>query len=1331
MRFLCRLSPLAGAVGLLLCASVRAAELDPRLHITRTQNSGGYSVQGGGGASAEKVALFLKVRAGISKAQLQARYSEAHFGQFTGRVITARFPIDQLTDLLSDDDVLFAKQAVRYQPALDVARSTTITGGVIMGALDPSAASFNNNFGSNVVIGIVDSGIDWDHFDFRFDNDTTKSRIFSFWDQTLSQGPAPGGFTMGTEWTRAQIENEIDGSPAGIVISTDIIGHGTHVAGIAGGDGSDTDGDQPVGTFRGIASSATYIVVKTSFTNSAILDGMNYIINTARSIGLRAVINLSLSAQTGPHDGTGVFESAVNTIAASTPVVVSMGNYQGLDSHASSIVPANGSRQFQISHFGSTSIMDFDFWGVAGDTYTVIVATVATGGTQVTVGPDSNNTVAVDGTNITIFNASISAENGDPNMFIRLDRGGVIPQTQFFFTFQRSINAGTGQLDGWSFDTAFAKFTNFLDSSKTLGSPSDAPNAISVGSYCSKRQWRDNTNTLRTDGNCTAGTFGDISNFSSRGPNRAGAQKPEVTAPGERLASAFSTDMDSPPSAADIAQDGRHRMLQGTSMAAPVVTGIVALKLEANPGITVAQIRSEITAQASTDTKTGTTPAANTWGAGKVRVFGCGTPVTAAPATVSPTTLGVSSVQWTWALAANATSYHLYYATAPSTFIADVSAPPFTLTALLANSTYQLEVRGANSCGAGPSTIATSTSTLATPVGAATLTPTATNISAVYTPLPAAPRQSSSFGYSLEASTAVDFSGTVRSSITALSTLGSLTVAGLDALTTYYLRLGPLNELGAANFSNVGSTFTPTSLVPPTFASFSNESASQIQVNWALGANPAGLEYIAQASTASDFSGTLQSVNTFNLFNAFTGLSANTTYYFQVRATTGTFAVFSPTSTTSGTPSPGSFSSVFLTSFSVAWTNGGNPAGTRYFVESSSDSLFLVGVTSSDTANTSLSLLGLDSNTTHYLRIRARNNGGGLGGAIGMSTATLTNAPTLAGTTFLTVRSSITVAWTPLPLTPQTATSEGYRLEASTATDFSGQLATAVTDDPAATQLSVSGLFSLTTYYLRVGALNFNSQGNFLILGSTFTPDINLSSAIASNTQEVVVSLVPPFAQMDFVEVRVPPGALPADVPITVNASIPFAFNPAQANQGNMTPLGNAVGVDINAAGSQPLAPIGVRMDYVPAALPIGSDPTTIVMANFRDNVWTLLPTTVDTQSGIIRAQTTHFSLFAPFFLSASAALDAVNVFPIPWKPGTGDPAFGALALTFSNLPADGRVKLYTLLGELVWDKSAGASGLITWDGRNKHGRRVGSGTYLTVIEGAGARRVMRVVVIR
>lgn len=1425
-------------LGVFLEARTAAAEARKLHPLLRRERAAARAVRRPARAGEPSLKVKVRVRPGTARAALGARHPRARFFSQNGDVVTAEVPVSALDSLASDPAVRSAEPAYRLHPALNVAKSsTTAFGGVVLGALAASSTDFGSNQGQGVVLGFVDSGIDFRHKDFIVEGSPDTTRILSIWDQTDAGGPAPGGFSYGSEWTAAAINDEIDGSPAGVVRQSDTSGHGTHVAGIAAGDGSATDGDEPAGTYVGFAPRADIVMVKTSFFDSDIIDAVNYIVAKAAAAGKRAVINMSLGGHLGSHDGDSPFETAIDAVAASTPIVVSMGNEQGIGVHASAAVAPSGQTTFQAQNFFFTDSFLLDFWIPAGDGYTVTVTTLVSGGGSVSAASGIEVTGSLGPTSVTIYNSTHSDHPaGDKEVLIFVNESPVIGPIDFFVRFQRTANGATGRIDGWSVNFDVTNFATNVDETRTLGEPASADNVISVGAYCARRQWPANNGTEQTDPLCSAAALGGISASSSRGPTRDGRLKPDLSAPGEVVASALSANTSPAPSQNDVLKDGRHIQLQGTSMSAPVVAGLAALRVQRDPGATVSQIRTTLQVQASTDSKTGVVPN-NTWGYGKVRAFGCGDLVLSAPGPVSAFTLGTSSIAFSWSSVDKATSYNVYYATSPGSRIANVAGTSFDFTSLLANTTYGVLVAGSNACGDGPTAASPSTSTLSNRLAGASLTVDVASITAVYIPLPSSPRSSSSFGYLLQASTAADFTGTVFSSATSNAALDRLAAAGLDVQTTYFLRLGTLNEPGAAHFVSLSSQVTGSGLVPPGAAPFQGVTVDQIQAHWTTGGNVPGLEYLAQASTASDFSGTLQSSQTFNLFALFTGLSANTTHHFRARAVGGPIGALGSTSTlaappaaaaqaflsvfpssasvswsgngnplsvtsytvaltTGGSypntfagnsvlaatapagaalqatlggllgnstyqlfvaavnhngvptaftlagsshtlanaPGPPSFSAVQRASMTVSWSSGGNPAQTLYEAEVSSRSDFSPAAVSSATLNLSLDLTGLDGNTTYYARVRAVNHGGQPSAYVQAATSTLTLPPTAAGSSFVSVTSSITVRWTPLAAAPQSAACEGYRVEASTASDFSGQIRANKTSDPLASSLGVVGLTGNTTYYLRVGALNWNEAANYLFLGSTRTVPTLVSSRTVNGFSSTLVRLAPPpFSQLTAIEVEVPLGALPTGTVVTMSASV-GAFLPNQdSNQTRLAAFGPNVAVDISAEGHQPSAPAAVRMYYASGQLPSGSSEDQLVVGRYvpEEGLWTLLPSSVDKRARLIAAQTLHFSSFAPFASSAGSGVEFVRIFPVPWQPGSGDPLFDAPELAFTNLPRDGKVRLYTILGESVWEGDSGPDGVLHWNGLNSRGGRVASGTYLAVITGAGLKTVRRVVIIR
>ncbi|MCK5076650.1 MAG: S8 family serine peptidase, partial [Calditrichia bacterium] len=186
--------------------------------------------------------------------------------------------------------------------------------------------------GTDVICGVVDSGIDFTHPMFKKSNGDT--RIINIWDQTDATGPAPSGYAYGTEYTEAQINQDLDaGGNHSVVAQVDDNGHGTHVTGsVAGYDSalvavSDT-------SFQGASIDANIIFVKTTMYTDAINDGVNYIFQKAAALGKPAVVNLSLGSQVGPHDGTDQYTEQLDQMVGAGKIVVrSAGNDGDADIH--------------------------------------------------------------------------------------------------------------------------------------------------------------------------------------------------------------------------------------------------------------------------------------------------------------------------------------------------------------------------------------------------------------------------------------------------------------------------------------------------------------------------------------------------------------------------------------------------------------------------------------------------------------------------------------------------------------------------------------------------------------------------------------------------------------------------------------------------------------------------------------------------------------------------------------------------------------------------------------------------------------------------------------
>ena len=99
------------------------------------------------------------------------------------------------------------------------------------------------------------------------------------WDQNDVIGPNPGGvYDYGTVWNSTAID-------AGTTRQEDTYGHGTHVAGIAAGNGRAYGGTVAPYTFVGVAPEADLVIVNTDFSTGGVIDAVQWIQEKATAMG--------------------------------------------------------------------------------------------------------------------------------------------------------------------------------------------------------------------------------------------------------------------------------------------------------------------------------------------------------------------------------------------------------------------------------------------------------------------------------------------------------------------------------------------------------------------------------------------------------------------------------------------------------------------------------------------------------------------------------------------------------------------------------------------------------------------------------------------------------------------------------------------------------------------------------------------------------------------------------------------------------------------------------------------------------------------------------------
>lgn len=541
-----------------------------------------------------------------------------------GTVATGVGSLEVISALADDPQVEYVAPSKPVRPLLN--ESLPLVGADVLHSTPPV------DRGEGVLVGVVDSGIDYDHLDFRVDRDESvpgeeSSRISFVWDQTDDFAGSPSGYSYGSEYSNHDIEEDIrtdSGPSSGNVRVKDVVGHGTHVTGIVAGDGSSSSSG-----YIGMAPAASIVAVKTNFSTSSIIDGVSYIADKASELGNSDVVtNLSLGTQFGPHDGTSLFESALNGLVTSDHLItVSAGNSGDKKIHHGHDLSPGEGRRFQVSLPGYTPLGGTeDYITLDGyyDSYGNISVQVEgpSGDLTGVIGKGEAASYDLSGGSVLISNGP-SSLNGDNEIYIRIgDLDGNSPPAPGDWTID--VNAISGaRLDMWIADNLLGGQYRYLefangDTEMTIAEPGNAENLLTVGSFNSRNSW----------GGYSIGGYpvGELTDFSSNGPTRDGRIKPDLVAPGAWVVSTLAESANVQNYL--VVPDGKHWALAGTSMSAPHAAGAVALVWRASSGLTSAEV-SELLKSTATDEGHLTPDTVRGWGKlnAKAGVYGSGMPV--------------------------------------------------------------------------------------------------------------------------------------------------------------------------------------------------------------------------------------------------------------------------------------------------------------------------------------------------------------------------------------------------------------------------------------------------------------------------------------------------------------------------------------------------------------------------------------------------------------------------------------------------------------------------------------------------------------------------------
>lgn len=434
--------------------------------------------------------------------------------------------------------------------------------------------------GEGVLIGFLDSGIDYTNQVFRNINGST--RIAAIWDQTVQSGSPPEGFAYGTEFTEKQINEALnEENPLAVVPSSDDTGHGTYTASLAAGSGN------PQEQFLGAAPEASIAVVKLKQAKQYLRDyyfipsdavcyqetdlmlGLKYLNDLADSLSLPLVVCITVGSNMGGHIGTLPFSYLIEgySTKANHITVIGTGNEADKRHHYFNTITDMADRKSVEIRVGeNVSGFSLELWTDIPNILSISILSPSGENTSripFRAGASAEVSFLFERTKVSIDYRLLVEKSTSELVFFRFDA----PAPGIWKIIIEPLALADGQFHMWLPVTEFLSGEVYFlepDPYYTLTNPAAADSPIVVSYY---------------NGNTDA-----LSQSSGRGYTRSRRIKPDIAAPGVDVPGAL--------------PGGRFTVRTGASAAAAVTAGAITLMLEwllnyeNVPGIDSYQIKS-------------------------------------------------------------------------------------------------------------------------------------------------------------------------------------------------------------------------------------------------------------------------------------------------------------------------------------------------------------------------------------------------------------------------------------------------------------------------------------------------------------------------------------------------------------------------------------------------------------------------------------------------------------------------------------------------------------------------------------------------------------------
>lgn len=417
-------------------------------------------------------------------------------------------------------------------------------------------------FGRGVLVAVIDTGIDYQHQAFLYNDGTT--RILSLWDQTIQDGEPPEGFTYGTEYTREYINMALKSEdPLSVVPSVDTNGHGTAIASVMAGKPNTSQ------AFSGVVPESELLIVKLKpakenlkkiffvpedvlcYQESDLIIGLNYVTTIARQLNRPIAICIAMGTNQSSHDGRGATSYYTNFLSQQPMIGVSItaGNEANKRRHYfNNTTEEPYSNSFELRVGENDKLFAIELWPFAPARLSIEITSPnkeTTGEVYPAFGDCRRFPFVFNESVLYVNNYIFEEETGDPMILMRFQN----PLPGVWTIHIRNLDEEPYSFHTWlPSGDIISEDTFFLNSNPdtTITSPGNATSPLTVTAY----------NQIS----------GSILTESGRGYTRTGYVKPDVAAPGYEITCAL--------------PGNQYGSITGCGAAAAQAAGVVAMVFE-------------------------------------------------------------------------------------------------------------------------------------------------------------------------------------------------------------------------------------------------------------------------------------------------------------------------------------------------------------------------------------------------------------------------------------------------------------------------------------------------------------------------------------------------------------------------------------------------------------------------------------------------------------------------------------------------------------------------------------------------------------------------------